>query len=271
MEKIELEEAKRILIEDLDEVDRFCIENGLRYYLSGGTLLGAVRHKGFIPWDDDVDIMMPRPDYEKFIELYKDNDKFSLYSTERNSEYLYTYPKLCKNKTILNEKGGSAGLQLGIYVDIFPIDGLGDDMSKAKKVLKKIRIPQIFNLGLLVDKNRDYVSFVKNLEVGICYVIAKLIGGHKFLYKRITKIATKYNYEDSILVGTFIDFMDGNRIFNKEIFAKAVKLPFGEKEYCVPVGYDEFLTLYFGDYMKLPPEEDREVHGYDAYHIGDKE
>ena len=121
---IELDQLKKIELGILQEVHNVCIEQGLRYSLAGGTLLGAVRHGGFIPWDDDIDIMMPRPDYNKLIEYCMNNETpFRLVSTETEKGYGYIFAKAVDQKTFIIEQNGNRGnADMGVYVDIFPID-----------------------------------------------------------------------------------------------------------------------------------------------------
>lgn len=124
MKKIETEEMKKLELDMLIDVAKFCDENDIRYYLSGGTLLGAVRHKGFIPWDDDIDISMPRPDYLKFVSTYNGSSEFyQVQSIENNDKYWRTFAKVFDTRTYLKEdairmpKDGN-----GVFIDIFPID-----------------------------------------------------------------------------------------------------------------------------------------------------
>ncbi len=149
--EITLEEMKGIELNILKQIHELCISQGFRYFLIGGTLLGAVRHKGFIPWDDDIDIGMPRSDYERFIEYCSSNEvPFKLVCNKTDPNYGYLFAKAVDRNTVLIEENANKdGAELGIYVDIFPIDGLGNTFDEAINSLNKTR----FNRELLVAAN----------------------------------------------------------------------------------------------------------------------
>ena len=267
MRKIEdVEEIRKILLDLACEVKKICEENNLRYYLSGGTLLGAVRHKGFIPWDDDIDMHMPRPDYEKFIEIYyKVGGKNVLHAQELNDRYQYSYIKLAARNTVLYEKEAHSGVEMGVYLDIFPIDGLGNGTEDAHKVFKKIKTPINLLMSYRVDKFRKDVPFYKNVLVIGASIVAHLFGV-KALSKKITTLAKTYDYDTSEYVGSFIDEVGDKRIYSKELYKGKCELDFEGIKFSVPSGYKTILEMFYGDYMKLPPKEKQVLtHGYDAY------
>lgn len=139
MRKIEIEELRKILLELMDEIHAFCEKHGLKYYLSGGTLIGAIRHKGFIPWDDDIDIHMPRPDYEKFLELFPKESENVLLENRLNDKYRYTYAKVCKKNTLVVEHAMDGGVDEGVFIDVFPLDALGNTEEEAKNLWTSCR------------------------------------------------------------------------------------------------------------------------------------
>ena len=155
MKQIELPEMKAIEIAILDCFDSFCRENGLSYSLAGGTLLGAVRHKGFIPWDDDIDVLMSRENYEKLQSLaasfpnpYQVNSIHT--ETNRRKPYLYTYTKIVDTRTLLVEKPDELDYETGIYIDVFPLDGQPTDSDeiearyeKTKKMINRAVVTNI--------------------------------------------------------------------------------------------------------------------------------
>ena len=163
MREINVDEAKKRLVEIAKYLDELCQKNGLTMYMAAGTLLGAVRHKGFIPWDDDIDVFLTRPDYDRLIEICRaDNGgRYRLFAHELDENYLYTFAKMVDSDTLLIEKGGDAGVEMGLYVDIFPLDGLGNDINTAKAHMKKAQKLINLNLSLLVRPWRKEVSFVK--------------------------------------------------------------------------------------------------------------
>ena len=134
MKRVTPEELKRIQLDLLQKTADFCEQNGLRYFLCGGTLIGAVRHKGYIPWDDDIDIAMPRPDYDRFINTFnKQENYYQVVSRENNHAYSYAFAKVYDNRTILQELHYK-GSTFGVYIDILPADGV-KDASQIRKIM----------------------------------------------------------------------------------------------------------------------------------------
>lgn len=268
MRKIEIEEFKKILVEVMDDIHDFCEKHGLIYYLSGGTLLGAIRHNGIIPWDDDIDIHMPRPDYDKFIELYPKEGKNVLLENRLNADYKYPYAKLYKKGTLIVEKGANVGVDIGIFVDIFPLDALGNSEKEAKRLMRKIYPYVNLNLSLLVAQWRDNVSFVKNFAIWNLHNIALMMGGHKKLLKKTDKIIRTYDYDTSAYVGEFIDEVQYKRITDKKLLDVRYLHDFEGRQYYIPAGYDKILTDFYGDYMTPPPPEKQVLtHGLEAYSL----
>ena len=141
----DINQLRGIQIGILDDVHRFCEAHGLTYFLSSGTLIGAVRHKGYIPWDDDIDIYMPRNDYEQFLQTYCDETgHYRVINPQTEPHYYYTFAKVVDLHTLMVEKE-TEGYQIGVYMDIFPVDYVSDDpkerelVFKKKKLLYKIR------------------------------------------------------------------------------------------------------------------------------------
>lgn len=270
MRKIDIVELRGILLSLMDEIHEICEKHGLRYYLSGGTLIGAIRHNGFIPWDDDIDIYMPRPDYDKFLKIYPEEGKNNLFEHSLVEKYMYPYAKLCKSNTLLIEKGGYAGVDMGVFLDIFPLDALGNSVKEAKSLMRKY-LPYVnLNLSLLVEQWRDNVSFVKNFAIWNLHNVALMMGGHKKLLAKMDKIIRTYDYETSAYVGEFIDEVQYKRITDKKLYDARILHEFEGRQYYIPVGYDKILTDFYGDYMTPPPKEKQVLtHGFDAFVLED--
>ena len=147
MKELSLKEIKEIEFELLKKFDSFCKENNVRYFLSNGTLLGAVKYKGFIPWDDDIDVLVPREDYDSLIELFHDDGRYKLFAFERNAEYRYPFAKFCDMRTRKAEGNIDNGVALGVDIDIFPLDAWNGDIGSAKKEVRYIN-KNMFMLGL---------------------------------------------------------------------------------------------------------------------------
>lgn len=269
MRKIEVSEMKKRLVEMVEYLDKLCDENGLTLYMAGGTLLGAVRHKGFIPWDDDIDMHLTRPDYDKLIEVFRNNGncgRYKLLVRELDGNYLYPFAKLVDTQTLLIEKGGDAGVEMGLYVDIFPVDGLGNDIKTAKKHMKKLNKYITLNLAVLVKPWRKEVSFAKNFAIACLRVIAKMYGADK-LHQKMSQIVHSLPYEESKYVGEFIDEIGDKRIMLKsEMYEDYEVMDFENIKLKAPKNWDKWLTQFYGDYMTLPPEEKRVLtHGFELY------
>ena len=271
MREIKPDEMKARLVTMVQELDRICDENGLTLYMSGGTLLGAVRHKGFIPWDDDIDMYLTRPDYDKLIEIMRGRnevDQFKLYEHKLQKEYIYPFAKYVDSKTLLIEKGGYAGIDMGLYIDVFPVDGLGNTIEEAKRQMKKTNKYTILNLARLVKPWRKEVSFVKNFAIACLRVLSDTIGSDKLLAK-LDRQLRKVPYETSKYVGEFVDEIGEKRIMLKEeMYSEYVLMEFENIKLKAPKNWDKWLTQFYGDYMTPPPIEKRiSTHGYELYDL----
>lgn len=247
------EEIKKIGLEILINVTDFCEKNSILYFLSCGTLLGCIRHKGFIPWDDDVDIMMPRPDYNKFLELYKD-EKYGLL---KPSDGRYYYAKVYDKNTIKIEKmiDYKKYDYLGVDIDIFPLDGIVNDQKEIDRIMNKSK-----KLELLLRLSNQPIFYRKNPIKCVNRILPRIIGS-KNLVKMIEKNAQTYRYEDSDYVTRIRNTPNGFAgALLKDKYIPPIKKEFEGHMFNVPNDYDLWLTTFFGDYMSLPPEEKRNSH-----------
>lgn len=272
MREIGVDEAKKMIVGVLDEFHDFCEKHSLKYVLAAGTLLGAVRHNGFIPWDDDIDVYMPRPDYEKLLKLYPADGENNLYEYNLNDKYMYPFAKIGKKGTLCVEKGGYSGVDLGIYIDIFPIDGLGNDLAEAKKTVRKVKRYVNMELSLLVEQWRKDVSFVKNFAIWVLHLLTKLYGGHKKVLMKMNKVLARKSYNESKYVGQIVEMPRLSKITERTIYESRQLHVFEKGSYYIPSDYDVILRNLYGDYMKLPPEEKRVyAHGYRAYILDEED
>lgn len=258
MRKLSIEEIKQISLNILIDVASFCDENNIKYYLACGTLLGAIRHKGFIPWDDDLDIMMPRPDYNRFIDTYK-NDKYFVCNPNSG---MYFFAKVYDSNTIEYEKGISYKKYkpIGVGIDVFPLDGIVNDQNIADELTKKHS-----KYEMLLRLSNQPIFYRKNPIKAINRIVPRIIGS-KNIVKKIDKIAQTYKYDDCSYVIRYKDTPNGSTgILDKEVYG-VVKEEFEGHLFNVPSGYEKWLSRFFGDdYMKLPPEEKRIVHTRETY------
>ena len=254
--KIELEEMKRIQLEILDEVDQFCRAQGLRYSLCGGTLLGAVRHKGYIPWDDDIDIMMPRDDYEQFIRSYK-SDKNIVIDLREVPTTVELCVKVSRKGTLMTDKLLGRSLW-GINIDIFPIDGIPADYQALSDEILHLRnrLGQICPFYKVVHTGK-ILWFIKYCIKRIIYFYP---GSFLSLKERINQLASQYNL-DAMPLGAAVFGSYGKReVIPSDTFIHFTDICFEGKNYMAIQDYHTYLHALYGEYMKLPPEKDRVSH-----------
>ncbi len=260
-EKIGLEECRRIALDILIDIADYCEENEIRYYLSVGTLLGAVRHQGFIPWDDDIDIMMPRPDYKRFLEEYSSKKGYKVY---KPSEGRFYYAKVYDTGTAKYERDVDylKYKPIGVDVDIFPLDGIVNDEEIIEKLYRKDRILEKF-----LRLSNQPIFLRKNPLKAINRILPRIFPGSKWLVRMIEKNAQTYGYDESDYVIRMRWSPNGfTGALPKEVFEKDYGI-FEKNVFCIPRGYDQFLTAFFGDYMTLPPLDKRVVHEFECYRI----
>ena len=253
-QELGLKEIQALGIEIISCIDQYARVNNLHYYMAGGTLLGAVRHKGFIPWDDDVDLMMPRPDYELFIRNFSDK-RYKVSSCEYDEDYNTPFARVWDTYTVLEFTSGK-DKRIGVFVDIFPIDGYPSKelVSKIHTYRLKLRRTQINAV-----KRYSYKQGEKHIPLK---KLLRFLWRHNGNYysKKLNRLALKYGFDNSAFVGvtTTTDHLFRERN-NKEIFASTVYLDFEGMKLPAPSGYETYLKKLYGDYMELPPEEKRKT------------
>ena len=247
---------QRKIIGNLEAIDTVCREHGLRYYLWAGTMLGAVRHKGFIPWDDDMDICMPRPDYEQLISHWREwlPQPYEVISPETDPTYPYPFAKIEDASTTVLERPDFKFLE-GVYIDVFPIDGAPADEQKRKSHFKHYK----FWRHLLFLRGRDPFKHGKGPRSWFPWLLHKTYSLED-LQNKVKGYMTKYPYETSDYV---CDYDDGLRgVIEKRILGTPQVYPFEDKQFLGVEHYDEYLSNKYGDYMQLPPVEKQIQHHF---------
>ena len=243
-----------VQVEILDEIVRICNKYNLRYCLTGGTCLGAARHQGFIPWDDDVDIIMPRKDFNKFIEVSpaEENDKFFLDYITTNPTYGRLFFKYCKKNTLFIEPNG---LKQSIYVDVFVLDKVPCSDFAAKSKIPTI----VHKLDALTTVRREGLGG-RDKKTRMIYYLTRWIP-IKWLFKWNVKLMSKYENTD---FKYYINYGSPYNLRKETIlisdYEPYAQLPFEGKMYNVPRNWDLYLSNIYGDYMTLPPENKRITH-----------
>ena len=250
-------ELKEIQLEILKTIHDFCLQNDIRYSLAAGTLLGAIRHKGYIPWDDDIDIMMPRPDYERFCRIFPNYSKhYKIQNYHTDDTYWYNFGKVIDTRTMLTEPGA----RTGVYVDVFIIDGLPDNEIVIQETESKV--------SYLIHHDLRYATREYKTK---SMLTKKLIHYFKYLYRKtiVQKREITVNMIDSILKQNPF-----------ETSAKAGLLFYEHFECVLPIStyyyyqdiefekitlrcicdYHTYLKSDYGNYMELPPVQKRISH-----------
>ena len=268
-EAISLSEQKSIMVEILQAFASFCKEYGLKYYLDAGTLLGAVRHKGFIPWDNDMDICLMRPDYDRMVDILRErhymlNDHIILEIPENT---IYCFSKLSDIRTKLVEFPDTWPEESYVYIDVFPKDGLKDLSFRTKMVCKITEF-----LGLLHWFNKHSIPYWKEKKKGLKKWIACIAGvfvkdknrPYRLQQRFIKWYAKKHPLESCDFANTLVNG-EFYRICHRSCFDDRVLMDFEGAKFYGPKGYDEWLRVLYGDdYMTPPPPEKQIVHNIDV-------
>jgi lipopolysaccharide cholinephosphotransferase len=259
MKKLKLEEIKSLQIDILKYVAEFCEKKDLRYFLSYGTLLGAIRHNGYIPWDDDIDIAMERKDYLIFIDTFNNNSsEYRVASHYIDPNYPYTFAKIYNINTSLIELS-DLEYSIGINIDLFPLDYLPSvyinsivHIGKMKMLINLLHIKNI-----KIQKQRVWY---KNLILKIGKFILKPID-FKIIIKKIDSMSLKYRKSNSKYMGNLCLCTYGiKEIVKKDVFKNIIKVEFEGNLYNAPELYHIWLKSLYGDYMKLPAIIDQVSH-----------
>ncbi len=245
----------------------FCEQENIRFCLSNGTLLGAVKYGGFIPWDDDIDVFVPRADYDRLLERYTDTLRYRLFSPERDKRYRFPFAKLCDMTTEKAEDNVDNGLRLGVDIDIFPLDAWEDDPDAARQqaaaVEKNMSRLTFIKCGRAISVN-PVKRFVKNV------VLTLGRPTYALFIRNIDRIA-RSNAANSrpLWLGCVAWCIYGEReIIPAEVFASLVPVRFEGEEFPAPVGFDRYLRSLYGDYTQDPPPEEQVTHHrYHAYYL----
>lgn len=252
----------------LKEIHQFCISNSIRYSLYGGTMLGAIRHKGFIPWDDDIDISMPRADYDKFIRSFKSDNGYLLFSPEHSNSWL-TYARVCDTQQTIvkNSIIPWCNTDTGVWVDIFPLDGAPDDISQTLEIIAKLKIinKKLIRFRALkaspLKNHKPFIELVKYCRIRILMFFDR--SDEDILRKEYIEICKSIPFGKTGHYCNFSYLGYGIKEYQDyEQFSSIISVPFENTSFCVIAGYDKHMRNKYGDYMIPPSEKNRSGHRY---------
>jgi len=255
-----VKEIQNILFEMMIQFHEICKKHNLTYYMVGGTLLGAIRHQGFIPWDDDFDVALPRRDYDRLISIPDSElpENIKILSMEKTNNYPYNFVKIVNKNTTIVEDIGGKGYVMGVYIDVFPLDGAGNCIDQAKKQVTIAKLLRICVLICYAKRKSD--KLWKNI---IKYIIWSI--GLKKWQRLLERTIRKKMFETSSYVSNFLGAWMEKEIMPREFFGTPTLYKFRERWFFGPEKYDKYLKQLYGDYMKLPPLEKQKSHHKFSY------
>lgn len=264
MRNNDLKKIQNIELEMLKRFHAICIENDLEYFAVGGTLLGAVRHQGFIPWDDDIDLAMPRQDFERFVQIAEKNlpSHMKLSYSELNLNTLQLTDT--RTKVIKGKK------ETPLYIDIFPLDGFPkkklEKFWHEKRILFQRMLCKLSVVNIMTDRDR---GGLENIIVKFGKIIKtdRRLSTKKELEK-LHSLVKKYSYESSILCGNVLGRYREKEIVEKSIFGKPTIKQFETIEIYCPSQTEAYLSAIYGDFMKLPPIEEQQPQNLTIISLG---
>ena len=268
MKELDLTEIQAIELKLLLSFDEICRKEGLRYSLGGGTLLGAIRHQGFIPWDDDVDVMMPRPDYDRFLMYCAEKDiPFGIITYENTLGYNGLFAKITDLSTRIIDEVNFIDYEIGVNIDVFPLEGLGQSEKEALKIFHKTTFDrEIQNATAWKRFFRSKTHSILLEPVRFAMFIISRFANPKKLLAKIDRENLKHPFEESEYAGCVCGSYREQEIMTTKTFKEYSEVTFEGYQLSAISDFASYLTKHYGDYMQLPPEEKRQTHHtYKAY------
>lgn len=258
MKKLSVEEVRQEQVKVLKAVKEYCDKNDIKYFLSHGTLLGAIRHDGFIPWDDDIDICMLREDYQTFIEHFNaPENPYQVYCCENDPKYCYPFAKISEKNTIFRENTNGLMPEMGINIDCFPIDYIVLENESDQRVVRKIRrMKKVRDFRGIRHKNR---GVIKETLLSVIHFVLSFFNLNK-MARKINQLAAENTQKCKTDPNAKAWCYEDKTFLPRDSFDTYLMHTFEQEDYKIPVQYDQLLRLEYGDYMELPPVEKRVAH-----------
>ncbi len=267
MRQITIEECKKIELDIFRKVIAVCEAHNLRYIVDYGSLIGGVRHGGFIPWDDDIDISMPRPDYEEFKNIFpKEMSADSRYElrTGMTANIAIPYIQVVHKDTITEKKGRRDAYAQAVWVDVFPIDGAGKNMDQCQEVYEKYW-KKINESRKIFGRYKPFLNPIKQFKQFYWHYMKQFQLGK--VIEEAEQIAQTYDYDTSEHVFCYATVYGTKEKNAKAYYEDRIDMEFEGIPCKVPREYDKKLRGIYGDYMTPPPESDRKGHDYHAWWV----
>lgn len=261
--KLTIEDIHSVTLELIEKLIQICDAIGINYYVAYGSLIGVVRHKGFIPWDDDVDLLMPRPDFDKLHDLLRKGNirpYYKLISLQMGNSF-WPFAKIIDTRTYV--KNEYSNVDQHLWIDIFPMDGLPDDKEESDILLSKAEPLKkwINRCSATIGKGKGFVRSIVKIPM---ILFLRMYTPERF-GRKLDKLAHQYDFDKQEYIGGVAWSLGPNERMKKKEY-----LPYNDVEFCgkkfhAPACWKFYLTQIYGDYMQLPPESKRINHEFDAY------
>ena len=269
LKEMSSDEYKELLTEMLDYFHKLCERNNLKYFVAFGTLIGTIRHGGFIPWDDDIDVCMPRADYDRLIDIMNNSNNLYYMLTPKNSKYYYNnFSRFCSKRGVLKLKGVINIDNLGPFIDVMPLDKVPENESERLQYYQEVRKYYSLVKYSLPKQYYNTMNTVKKIKIKLNLPkrISAILYGTEFVKNKREELIVQYQDTNSHLLSSTFDIMSDelllmdNEVENIEIHS------FENISVCIPSEYDVILRRVYGNYMDLPPVEQRvSTHHFTPY------
>lgn len=259
MKELTLRELQEFCLDILQDVHDFCVNNHIQYSLYAGSMLGAIRHKGYIPWDDDVDIIMPRPDYDKFCKEYK-SKKYHLINNATDENCFIAFTRVCDlDRTAIITYSPWCSKNTGCWIDIFPADGFPNEEKAQSDLYEKCISLRHSLIKMRQAKANFHGGLKQNIRLALNKLTTKNGYRAKYIVKDLLSVIQTYDYEKTPYWASLTNVRSRKEWKHHpiETFKTCSLMKFWDREFYVMDGYDTVLSQRFGDYMKLPPIEEQ--------------